>query len=114
MLTQQEKDFIDYWERNRDRQKKLIRQFLVGIPVGLLFAVPIIICFASGWFHRAMMVITAEGGAILLALVVIVVFIAIFSQQSKWDQLNQRYLELIARRSEGGSEALRSEESPGS
>ncbi len=105
MLTQQEKDFIDYWERNRDRQKKMIRQFLVGIPIGLLFAVPIVICFASGWFHRAMMVITAEGGALLLALLLIVVFIAIFSQQYKWDQLNQRYLELIARRSRESPES---------
>jgi len=100
MLTQKEKDFIDYWERNRDRQKKTIRQFLVGIPIGLLFAVPIAINFGSSWYHRAMMAITAEGGALLLALLLIVVFVAIFSQQYKWDQLNQRYLELIARRSE--------------
>jgi hypothetical protein len=105
MLTQEEKDFIDYWERNRDRQKKTIRQFLVGIPIGLLFAVPIVINFGSGWYHRAMMVITAEGGALLLALVLIVVFVAIFSQQYKWDQLNQRYMELIARRSEETPEA---------
>ncbi len=100
MLTQKEKDFIDYWERNRDRQKKVFWQFLVGIPVGLLLAVPIAINFFSGWYRRAMMVFNSGGLALLLALVLIVVFVAIFSQQHKWDQLDQRYRELLARRSE--------------
>jgi sterol desaturase/sphingolipid hydroxylase (fatty acid hydroxylase superfamily) len=102
MLTQQEKDFIGYWERNRDRQKKKVRQFLVGIPVGLLFAIPIFINFASGWYKRAAMV--ANTGdfnplVLLLALLLIVVFIAIFYQQYKWEQHEQQYRELLARQS---------------
>ena len=100
MLTQKEKDFIDYWERNRDRQKKVFWQFLVGIPLGLLFAVPIAINFGSGWYRRAMMVVNSGGLALLLALVLIVVFVAIFSQQHKWEQHDQKYRELVARRSE--------------
>ena len=104
MLTQEEKDFIDYWERNRDRQKKMIWQFLVGIPVGLLIAVPIAINFISGWNKRAAMLANSGGLTLLLALVLIVVFTAVFSQRHKWDQLDQRYRELIARRSEDSPE----------
>jgi hypothetical protein len=30
MMTQEEKDFIRYWEQNRDSQKKTYRQWLIG------------------------------------------------------------------------------------
>jgi membrane protein YdbS with pleckstrin-like domain len=100
MLTQQEKDFIDYWERNRDRQKRVFWQFLLGIPAGLLLAVPIALNFFSGWNKMAAMLVNSGGLTLLVALVLIVVFVAIFSQRYKWDQREQKYLELIARRSE--------------
>lgn len=108
MLTGQEKDFIDYWERNRVRRKKIFRQFLIGIPVGLLFTIPIVINFASGWYKRAAMV--ANTGdfnplVLLLALVLIVGFVAIFYEQHKWDQHEQRYRELLAREPEERSSA---------
>jgi membrane protein YdbS with pleckstrin-like domain len=100
MLTPEERDFVDYWERNRLRRKKTFRQFLIGIPIGLLFAIPIAFNFVSGWDKQAAMVFNSGGGALLLALVLIVIFIAIFSQQHKWDQYEQRYRELLVRQSE--------------
>ena len=36
-------------------------------------------------------------GILLLALVLIVSFIAVFSRKFKWDQYEQRYRELLAR-----------------
>jgi hypothetical protein len=103
MLTQEEKDFIQYWEQNRSRRKKVFRQFLIGIPVGLLFVIPIAINFTSGWYRRADM--EANNGefsplVLLIALLLIVGFIAIFYQQHKWDQYEQRYRELLARSSD--------------
>jgi hypothetical protein len=100
MLTQEEKDFIQYWENNRLRQKKIFRQFLVGIPVGLLFVIPIAINFASGWYRRADM--EANNGefsplVLIIALLLIVGFTAIFHRRFKWDQYEQRYRELLAR-----------------
>src|SRR5258707_1359478 len=52
MVTEQEKVFVEWWARNRDREKKLFRQWLIGLPVGLLFAVPIVLNFSSGWHKR--------------------------------------------------------------
>ena len=100
MLTQEEKNFLQYWENNRLRQKKIFRQFLVGIPVGLLFAIPIAINFTSGWYRRADM--EANNGefsplVLIIALLLIVGFTAIFYRQFKWDQYEQRYRELLAR-----------------
>ncbi len=101
MLSKEENDFILYWEKNRLRQKKLGRQFLVGIPLGLLFVVPTVISFSSGWYKRADM--EANNGefnpmVLFVALLLIVGFTAIFYQRWKWDQYEQRYRELVVRR----------------
>ena len=80
MLSEEEEAFITYWRANRDKQKRTFRQFLLGIPLALLFVIPIILNFFSGWYKRAkMMSNTADfnPGVLLLALILIVVFIAI-------------------------------------
>ena len=97
MLTQREKDFVRYWEANRLRRKKVVRQFLIGIPIGLLFVVPIAINFSSGWDRRAEM--EANGSdfnpmVLVVALLLIVGVTAIFYQRHRWDQYEQRYQEL--------------------
>jgi len=102
MLSKEEEAFINYWKANRERQKKTFRQFLLGIPLALLFVIPIVLNFFSGWYKRAAMLSNSSDfnpGVLLLALILIVVFIAIFSRKFKWDQYEQRYQELLARRS---------------
>jgi hypothetical protein len=111
MLTQREKDFIKYWETNRLRRKKTVRQFLIGIPVGLLFVIPIAINFASGWYKRAQM--EANNGefnplVLMIAFLLIIAFTAIFYQKHQWDQHEQRYHELLARGDQAVSENLAS------
>ena len=107
MLTPQEKNFVKYWEENREAQKKVFRQFLVGIPVGLLFVIPIIVNVASGWYKRAAMEANTSEfspGTLLVALLLIVGFTAIFSKKHQWDLREQRYLELLAKCPENTSE----------
>lgn len=96
MLSQEEKDFLVYWEQNRDRQKKTFRQWLIGLPIGLLLGVPIFINYATGWYKRAGMVAGSQFNPIVLiiALLAIVTFMAIFYKQYQWDQYEQRYWEL--------------------
>jgi len=100
-LSSQEEKFIVYWEKNRLRRKKTMRQFLLGIPAGLLIVVPIVINFSSGWYRRANMEANSEDFnpmVLFVALLLIVGFTAIFWQKHQWDQLEQRYRELLARR----------------
>ena len=106
MLTQREKDFIRYWEANRLRRKKVFRQFLIGIPIGLLFVIPIVINFSSGWYRRADMAAHSSDFnpvVLLVALLLIVGFTAIFYQRHQWDQYEQHYRELLAREQKEGS-----------
>lgn len=100
MLSKEEEAFINYWKANRERQKKTFRQFLLGIPLALLFVIPIALNFFSGWNKRAVMESNGSDfnpGVLLLALLLIVVFVAIFSRKFKWDQYEQRYRELLDR-----------------
>jgi len=100
MLSNDEAAFIRYWEANRLKRKRLFRQFLVGIPLGLLIVIPTVISLTSGWYKRAEMEANSSDFnpmVLLIALLVIVGFTAIFHQRWKWEQYEQRYLELLAR-----------------
>jgi hypothetical protein len=101
MLSKEENAFIGYWEQNRLRRKKIVRQFLLGIPAGLLIVVPIVINLTSGWYKRADMEANSQDFnpmVLMVALLLIVGFTAIFWQRHKWDQCEQRYQELLNRR----------------
>lgn len=99
MLTEREKQFMAYWKQNRLKEKKVFRQLLIGLPLGLLFAVPVILNFSSGWYKRANM--WARGHAddntatvVIIAGLFILVFVAIFSKRHRWEMNEQSYLEL--------------------
>ncbi len=101
MLTAEEKNFIIYWEENRLREKKTFKQWLVGLPLGMLFGIPILLNFYSGWYKRANMDLnsgltnrTFNPLVLIVALLLIISFIAIFSKRHRWDMNEQKYLEL--------------------
>lgn len=107
MYSEDEKRFMEWWEQNRLKEKRTFKQWLMGIPLGLIFAIPIAINFFSGWFKRADMVLNSQISnhefnplVLIIALLLIISFIAIFSKKYQWEMKEQRYLELKAR-SEG-------------
>lgn len=105
MMSEQEKLFVEYWEANRLKEKKLMKQLLIGLPVGVLFGVPIIFMLLSGrfWYKRADMEATSHLNPVVLvvAVVVIVVFVAVFYKRHQWDMKEQQYLEIKARDQQG-------------
>ncbi|HVU59122.1 MAG TPA: hypothetical protein VHD83_28865 [Puia sp.] len=105
MLTSQEEAFIRYWEENRSRRKKVFRQFLIGIPVGLGFIIPIVIMVLSGWDKQVSSPYEEKSlmMVLMVALLLIVGFTAIFYQKYKWDQYEQRYRELLNKRGGEGN-----------
>lgn len=84
------------------KEKKIVRQWLVGMPIGLLFAIPILLNFSMGWYKRANMWARAHSGdsgtiVIIVAVLLISTFIAIFYKQHRWDRYEQQYLEIQAK-----------------
>ena len=101
MLTAEEKKFVEYWEQNRLRKRKIWRQFAVGMPFGTLLAIAICINFFSGWYKRADLILHADPSLVLVLLVailLIVAFIVVFSAWHKWDMNEQHYRELLSRK----------------
>jgi hypothetical protein len=101
LLTEDEKKFLAYWEANRLREKKVTRQLMYGLPMGILFAVPIIINFLMGrfWYKRADAVGMGQFNptVLVVAVLLIAVFIALINRKFRWEKLEQQYLELKAR-----------------
>lgn len=101
MLTEKEKQFLAYWEANRVKEKKMIRQLLIGIPVGILFAIPILILLLSGklWYKRADAVANTQLNPVvlLIAVALIIAFMAIFYKRHQWEMKEQYYKQLKAK-----------------
>lgn len=101
MLNEKEQLFVDYWEANREKESRISYQILRGLPIGMLFTIPIFIILFTGryWYKRADMVANTELSPLLMMIigVVITVFVALFYQRHKWDMKNQQYKELKAK-----------------
>jgi L-cystine uptake protein TcyP (sodium:dicarboxylate symporter family) len=100
MLSVQEEKFLDYWEKNRDKEKRLLRQLFIGLPIGLLLGIGIMASLSSGWYERADMVANSQlnPNVLTIAIVAIAVFIGIFYKKYRWDMNEQHYRELLARK----------------
>ena len=101
MLTEDEQMFIDYWEKNRVKESKLLNQVLAGIPIGLLFSLPVMLMLFSGrfWYKRADIQIQTKLSPVVLviAIFLIAVFFAVFYKRFQWDRKEQQYLEFKAK-----------------
>ena len=101
MLNEREKRFIEYWEANRAGEKKLFRQLLIGIPVGLLFTIPILLILFSGklWYKRADAVANTQLNPVVLIIAVIIItaFVALFYKRHQWEMKEQYYRQLKAK-----------------
>lgn len=99
MLSEDEKKFITWWEANRDKEKRIFRQWLIGLPIGVLFGLAIALNFSAGWNKRATYEANASFNPMVLvvAIVVIASFMAIFSKSHAWEMNEQRYKEFKAK-----------------
>lgn len=95
MITDQEKLFINYWEANRDKQKKTLYQLAVGLPIGLVFALPVLLSVIfHDWYKQMVFISGSEITVILIAVLGIAVFFALFRMKFKWEENEQLYKEL--------------------
>lgn len=101
MLNEKEKLFVEYWQENRMKESSPYYQILTGLPMGLLFSVPIILILLSGklWYKRADMVANSKMSTVvlLLAVFLIALFVAVLYKRHQWEMKEQQYLELKAR-----------------
>lgn len=95
MLTKDERSFIDYWEKNREKDKNFFRQFMYGSPWGLIFALPILLAVIfHDWYKNMVYISPTLITLIIITVLGIAVFFTLFSMRFKWDRNEQIYKEL--------------------
>lgn len=98
MLDEREKLFVEYWERNREKERGIVYQVLTGLPIGLLFSLPIIFLLFSSryWYKRADMVANSEMSPVVLVMAVVLIagFVAVLYKRHQWERKEQQYREL--------------------
>ena len=101
MLTEEEKKFVAYWEIHRSRKRKLLKQLAIGLPLAVTIVIAIFANFFSGWNKRADMELRSHSSLVIvlvIAALLIVAFVTVFSAKHQWDLNEQRYREFLAKK----------------
>ncbi|CAN5229374.1 hypothetical protein BH09BAC2_BH09BAC2_11070 [soil metagenome] len=95
MLTDEENKFVYWWEHNREKQKKIYYALAIGLPVGLLFGLPVLISLIfSDWYKNMIFISFSQLIVVIVAVFGIAVFYALFRAKHQWDMNEQFYKEL--------------------
>jgi len=97
MLTEKEKQFILYWEKNRESQAAFASKLLRGFPMALLFSLPIILSivvvwlFFPEWYTKISKTTPGMFITVTFAVLVIALFYSVFRMHSKWEHNEEVY-----------------------
>lgn len=95
MLTEDEKSFIEYWEKNREKEKRFFRQLTYGSPWGLVFALPVLVAVIfHDWYKNMIPISRPQIVLIIITVIGIAIFYSVFRMKFKWDNNEQIYKEL--------------------
>lgn len=91
---------MEYWAQNREKEHKTFRQLATGLPVGCILAAAILISIFSGWDKRVDASINTmlNPSVLIIALLIIVAFVAIFYKKHQWDQNEGQYERLLRKK----------------
>lgn len=100
MTEIEQEQFIIYWQKVRERSKwnpfLFLRGFFITFSLGLM----VVLSITVGWYQRATMVANAKLNiwVLFIAILIIAFFCAILYNNFKWEQLEQQYNELLAKK----------------
>jgi len=114
MLTPEEQHFIAYWPVQRVKKKRSLKQFTIGLPLGVMVIAALFVNIVTGWHKQATVILKSNASLIivvLIAAVAIVVFMTVFSMRYKWEQHEQHYKELLSKQAAEDAATLYKNES---
>ncbi|RYY50388.1 MAG: hypothetical protein EOO06_04010 [Chitinophagaceae bacterium] len=100
MLTEKEIAFLEYWEREREAQSSFTSKLLRGLPMAIMFGMPIIlfIIVVYLWFPDWYMKISGTSAGsfitVFIAVFLCILFFSYFRMHFKWEMNEQFYTEL--------------------
>jgi FtsH-binding integral membrane protein len=104
MLTKDEMLFLEYWEKSRNKEKQFLRQLAGGLPMGLVFALPVLVAVLfHGWYKNMIYISDSQLIVIIIGVFCVAIFFSIFRGRFKWEQNEQLYKELKFKESRDGA-----------
>ena len=100
MLSEKDKKFITHWEKERERQKTIPAKLMAGLPMAILFCVPVLLfitavyLFLPEWYTRVSNSLAGSMVTIVIALIICMLFFSYFRMQYKWEMNEQLFREL--------------------
>ncbi len=100
MLSEKEKQFLVYWEREREKQNTVPGKILNGLPMAILFSLPIILIIFvvyfifPDWYMKISNTSTGSFITVIIAVIGCIIFFAYFRMHYKWEMNEQLYREL--------------------
>jgi hypothetical protein len=100
MITEKEKQFLRYWEANKDIEDRFLNKMLGGLPMAIIFGLPVILSvlvvriFFPDWYMKISQTTPGMFISAIIAVVCIVLFYSFFRMQYKWEMNEQLYQEL--------------------
>ena len=107
MLTDEEIRFIEYWDKNREKENKFGHQLAYGLPRGLIFALPILLAVIfHDWYKNMIPISQSQLVIISIAVLGIALFYTIFRMKFRWESNEQLYKELKFKQKKAESSIL--------
>lgn len=100
MLSEKETAFMERWERDRERESGLRHKLLSGLPMALIFFLPVplfllgVYLMLPEWYARISNQAPGAMITIMIAMLAGVVFYSFFRMQFKWEMNEELYLRL--------------------
>ena len=94
-MNQSDKEFIQWWEKNRESERAWSRFLSKGVGMGLVFSFPIILAVLfRGWYKRMPFVSGTQLFLIIAASLLVSVFYAFLKGWMEWEKNEEKYLSL--------------------
>ena len=100
MLSEKDKQFMRYWEKERLKQNTFVSKILRGLPMALIFCLPILLfivavyLFFPEWYMRISGTSQGTFITIIIAVFICILFFPYFRMHYKWEMNEQLYNEL--------------------
>ena len=103
MLSEKDKNFMIYWEKEKETRNTFSAKLTQGLPMAALFSVPVLVLitvvyfFFPEWYTKISSRLPGSIITIVVAVIICMLFFSYFRMQYKWEMNEQLYRELKQR-----------------
>jgi uncharacterized membrane protein len=100
MYSQKEQEFMKEWEHVRENESHFLSKLVRGLPMAMLFGLPIIILLIAvyflspDWYTKISPAVPGVLGTLITSVIIIILFFSYFRMHFKWEMNEQLYMEL--------------------